>query len=96
MAVNQPCGDPHTTFVVIGAGFSPRTRVTVRLAGVGTSPDHPIADDAGIFNYVINQAGEFFPGPLPLGRYRVVVTTPGGTRRTAHFAVGPGCGPPGP
>jgi len=96
VAINQPCGDPHTTFVVLGAGFTPGRPVTIRLAGVGISPDHPFADGAGVFSYVINQAREFFPGPVPPGKYRVVVTALGGTRRTARFIVKPGRIPPMP
>ena len=34
-------------------------------------------DGAGTFNYAINQDHEFFPGPLPPGRYHVLVTAPG-------------------
>jgi len=90
MVVNQPFGDGHTTFVVMGAGFTRGQPITIRLVGEATSPDHPIADDAGAFNYVINQAGEFFRGPLPPGNYRVVVSAPGGTHLTAMFTVSPG------
>ena len=95
MAVDQPYGDSNTTFVVLGAGFTAGQRITIRLAGVGTSPDHPPVDDAGTFNYVINQSHEFFPGGLPPRIYRVVVSAPGGIRRTAVFTVGPSNVPPG-
>jgi hypothetical protein len=48
---------------------------------------HPIADNQGNFNYVINQDHEFFPGLLPLGTYQVIVTQPNGARAVATFAV---------
>ena len=96
MAINQPTGDGNTTFVVLGAGFAPGARITIRLVGTGVSPEHPPVDNTGVFNYVINQGHEFFPGPLPPGAYRVVVTAPGGVRRTATFAVNNSPLPPGP
>ena len=96
MDINQPTGDGNTTFVVIGAGFTPGARITIRLVGVGVSPEHPLADNMGTFNYVINQGHEFFPGPLPPGPYRVVVTATGGVRRTATFTVNRSPLPPGP
>ena len=96
MAINQPTGDGNTTFVVLGAGFTPGARITIRLAGAGVSPVHPPVDNTGVFNYVINQGHEFFPGPLPPGAYRVVVTAPGGVRRTAKFTVNNSPLPPGP
>ena len=96
VAMNQPTGDGDTTFVVIGAGFAPGAPLTVRLVGVGVSPDHPKADNAGFVNYAINQSHEFFPGPLPPGSYQVVVTAPGGIRRTATFTVNSSPLPPGP
>jgi len=96
VAINQPTGDGNTTFVVLGAGFTPGARITIRLVGIGVSPVHPPADNTGAFNYVINQGHEFFPGPLPPGLYRVVVTAPGGLRRTAAFTVNTSPLPPGP
>ena len=95
MAINQPTGDGNTTFVVLGAGFTPGTRVTIRLVGAGIAPVHPPVDNTGAFNYVVNQDHEFFPGPLPPGPYRVVVTAPGGVRRTATFTVNNSPLPPG-
>jgi hypothetical protein len=52
-------------------------------------------DDAGTFNYAINQDHEFFRGGLPAGTYQVLVTAPGGARARASFTVRPG-GPGGP
>jgi hypothetical protein len=95
MDVNQPTGDGNTTFDVIGAGFPAGAPVTVRLVGVGVSPDHPKADNTGFFNFVINQSQEFFHGPLPPGSYQVVVTAPGGVRRTVTFTVNNSPLPPG-
>jgi len=96
VSVSQPTGDGNTSFVVIGAGFAPGAPLTVRLAGIGVSPDHPEADNAGLVNYAINQNHEFFPGPLPPGVYRVVVSAPGGIRRTATFTVNSSPLPPAP
>jgi hypothetical protein len=87
IGVNQIQGDSQTVFVVHGQGYPPRRPVTVALAGVHASPVHPVADDAGTFNYAINQAHEFFAGGLPVGDYEVVVTGPGGSRATARFTV---------
>jgi hypothetical protein len=87
IGVSQIQGDSRTVFVVHGQGFPPRRPVTVALAGVRASPEHPVADDIGTFSYAINQAHEFFAGRLPLGTYEVVVTGPGGSRAVARFAV---------
>jgi len=87
IGVNQIQGDSQTVFIVHGQGYPPRRTVTVALAGVHASPVHPVADDAGTFNYAINQAHEFFAGGLPVGDYEVVVTGPGGSRAVARFTV---------
>ena len=94
VAFYQSFGDGHTVFVLHGVGWAPGLPVTVTLAGAGISPDHPVADRIGTFSYAINQAHEFFAGPLPSGRYQVVVTAAGGARAEAGFVVG--AGPPGP
>jgi len=65
---------------------------------LSTSRIHPVVDNAGTFNYAVNQDHEFFRGGLPPGRYRVVASTPGGHRATAGFDVvpaNPGGPPPG-
>jgi hypothetical protein len=85
----QPIGDPDTVFLVHGAGWVPLTRVTVTLAGHGASPYRPVVDGQGTFNYAIGQGHDFFPGPIPLGSYRVVVTGAGGHRASATFQVRP-------
>jgi hypothetical protein len=94
IALYQRFGDGDTVFVLHGVGWVPGQRVTVALAGVGTSPERPIVDSAGTFSYAINQGHEFFRGPLPPGTYHVVVTAPGGARAVASFAVQRP--PPGP
>ena len=75
-------------FVVHGQGWPAGQVITVKLvgAGAGVAPGHVTADDAGTFNYAIDQGQEFFPGGLPLGTYQVVVTA-GGARAVARFAV---------
>jgi serine/threonine protein kinase len=87
IAFYQSFGDSHTVFVLHGVGWAPGRTVTVALAGVGASPEHPIVDGAGTFSYAVNQAHEFFRGALPVGTYHVVVTTPGGARAVASFVV---------
>jgi serine/threonine protein kinase len=94
IAFYQTFGDSHTVFVLHGVGWVPGEPVTVALAGVGASPEHPIVDRAGTFSYAINQAHEFFRGALPPGTYHVVVTA-GGARAVASFSVQPPP-PPGP
>jgi hypothetical protein len=85
--MNQTSGDSRTVFVVIGRGWAPGSAVTVALAGVRASPEHPVADSAGTFNYAINQNHEFFRGGLPPRIYHVLVTAPGGASSMASFTV---------
>ncbi len=87
VGVSQIQGDSHTVFVVHGQGWPPGRPVTVALAGVHASPEHPVPDDVGSFSYAINQDHEFFAGGLPLGTYEVVVTGPGGARAVVRFDV---------
>jgi hypothetical protein len=87
--VNQPYGDGHTVFVVHGRGWAPGTRLTVALAGGPTSPDRPVVDKAGTFNYAVNQRHEFFAGALPPGVHTVVVSAPGGRTEPVSFRVEP-------
>jgi hypothetical protein len=94
----NPFGDPDTGFVIHGANWPPGTILTIALAGLGVSPDHPVADAAGSFNYTINQSHEFRRGMLPPGAYRVTVTGSGGQRATVTFDIRsvppPGQSPP--
>jgi hypothetical protein len=89
----QPYGDPATEFLIHGTGWVPLTRVTVTLAGHGTSPVRPVVDMKGTFNYALNQGHEFFSRRIPPGVYHVVVTGPGGRRAEVSFQVHPP--PPG-
>ncbi len=93
IVLDQDSGDGDTVFVVHGVGWPPGRPVTVALAGVGASPEHPVVDGAGTFSYAVNQDHEFFPGALPDGSYRIVVTAAGGARAVTSFAVHP---PPAP
>ena len=86
-------GDSYTVFLLHGVGWIPLTRVTVRLAGHGVSRYQPVVNGAGTFNSAIGQGYSFFPGPIPPGSYRVVVTGAGGLHATATFQVRP---PPTP
>jgi hypothetical protein len=87
IAMSQTFGDGYTDFVVQGRGWVPGRRVTIRLAGEGVSPVHPVIDSAGTFSYTINQDHEFFRGKLPPGHYRVIITARGGERAAATFVV---------
>ncbi len=88
--MNQTAGDSRTVFVVIGRGWKPGSIVTVALAGVRASPEHPVVDSAGTFNYAINQNHEFFRGGLPPRSYRVLAMASGGAMATASFTVNRG------
>jgi serine/threonine protein kinase len=94
LCVSQPFGDGDTAFVIHGTGFPPFTTVTVRLVGVGTSADHPVADRLGTFNYAIDQGHRFFPRQIPAGNYEVVANASGGRSATATFIVNSLQGPP--
>jgi hypothetical protein len=95
LCVTQPYGDPHTVYVVHGNGFVADSAITVRLAGVGVSRFHPVADQMGTFNYAIDQGHDFWPGTIPPGDYSVVATDARGrTARTAFLVTVPGSGPP--
>jgi hypothetical protein len=101
LCVSQPMGDGDTVYVIHGSGFTPGTRITVRLVGVGVSPDRPVADVEGTFAYAIDQGHHFFRGPIKPGNYTVVVTASDGlTASTSFFVNGlvsgqPPGGPPG-
>ena len=89
LAVAQPFGDGDTVFVVHGSGFVPLTQVQVHLAGHGVARFRPTVDRLGTFNYAIDQGHVFFAGPIPAGRYHVLVTGAQGRRATASFSVRP-------
>ena len=97
LCVSQPFGDGDTVFIIHGTGFRRFATVTVRLVGAGVSPDHPVTDLQGTFNYAIDQGHRFFSGPIPPGDYKVVVTASGEHSASASFQVNPAAngGPPG-
>jgi serine/threonine protein kinase len=94
LAMGQYYGDGDTVFVVHGSGFVPGTHVQVRLIGHGVAPFHPTADQAGTFNYAIDQGHVFFAGPIPAGTYHVLVTGARSRQATATFQVRPVPPPP--
>ena len=91
----QPFGDGVSGFVVHGAGWPPRSTVTLTMAGRSV---RVVVDGAGAFNYTIDQGHVFYPGPIPLGRHVVVVTGAAGHRLSTSFVVqsGPPPGAPSP
>jgi serine/threonine protein kinase len=91
----QPIGDSDTVFVLHGSGYAPGMVITVSLAGVGSSPDRPVADAQGTFNYAIDQGHHFFRGSIPPGTYTAVATARGEPSVHVSFTVHPpGTGPP--
>jgi serine/threonine protein kinase len=100
IVVSQPRGDPNTIFVIQGRDWPSGTVVTVRLAGFKRALGKVTTDGVGSFNYAINQNDSYFPGGIPPGHYKVVVSAPSGIRATARFFVmpppPPGQGPPPP
>jgi hypothetical protein len=94
LCVSQPFGDGDSVFVIHGTGFPQFRPVTVRLADVGTSSDHPVSDMQGTFNYAIDQGHRFFTREIPPGDYTVVATAPGGYSASVTFVVNPALGPP--
>jgi hypothetical protein len=102
LVLSQPFGDGHTVFVVHGSGFLPLTPVRIEIVGAGFSPDRPVADQKGTFNYGIDQGHEFYRGLIPAGFHKVVALGAGGRRASITFQVVPlgqplgGAGPPPP
>jgi hypothetical protein len=97
LCVSQPYGDGDTVFIIHGTGFRRFATVTLTLVGVGVSPDHPVTDLEGTFNYAIDQGHRFFSGTIPPGDYKVVVSASGEHSTSAAFQVNPAAngGPPG-
>jgi len=96
ICVSQPYGDGYTVYVIHGTGFPRFAPVTVELAGVGVSPDHPVTDLQGTFNYRHRPGATLLPRANPArhvpGRghgvrrakhERLVPRQPGGERRAA-------------
>jgi hypothetical protein len=99
LCVSQPWGDGTTVFILHGGGFAPDKRVTVTVASGHEAPATATVtvDDAGMFNYAIDQGHHFFSGLIPTGTYSAVVTAPGQGSETASFRVYPrGSMPPLP
>jgi serine/threonine protein kinase len=89
LLLSQPTGDPVTGFVIHGMGFIPDTRVSIALAGHGTSAWHPEVDPKGTFNYTIDQDHRFFSGGIPIGTYEIEVAGSGHRHASAKFNVDP-------
>jgi hypothetical protein len=87
--VNQPFGDPNTSFAVYGRGWDPRSKVTLVLDGRRAQAASLVTDKQGSFNYVLNQGQELFPAGLPVGQHTVTATGDGGRRAEISFSVGP-------
>ena len=90
ICVNQPWGDGHTVYIVHGNGYVPFSAISIRLVGPGLSrvaADGPAADQAGTFNYAIDQGHYFFHGLIPPGEYHVIVNAPGRSQLTIPFRV---------
>ena len=95
LVLSQPFGDGHTVFVVHGSGFLPLTPVRIEIVGAGFSPDRPVADQKGTFNYAIDQGHVFYGGLIPAGYHKVVALGAGGRRASVTFQVVPLGQPPG-
>ena len=102
LCVSQPFGDSDTVFIIHGTGFQQFVTVTVKLIGLGVSPDqpvtssdHPVTDLQGSFNYAVDQGHRFFRGTLPPGVYQVTASAPGEGSASVTFRVNPpNNGPP--
>ena len=92
----QPVGDGNTGFVVHGAGWKPLSAVTLALAGRRNASVRLVVDEAGSFNYTIDQRHVFYPGPIPPGYHEVVVTGDGQRLTTAFQVHPPPSGAPSP
>jgi serine/threonine protein kinase len=90
LCLSQPYGDGDTVYVIHGSGFAPFEPVMVSLDGKGVpSPDRPVTDEQGTFNYAIDQGHVFFHAAIPPGTYHVLVTASGERGVTASFRVYP-------
>jgi hypothetical protein len=97
VCMNQSRGYSSTRFVVEGAGFAPRTSLTVMLSEVGpppgikqllsmTSSDKPVTGPDGTFKVPVSQ---LYSGPLLLGLFTVEVTAANGSQAQTQFMVIP-------
>jgi serine/threonine protein kinase len=85
IGIYPPVGHPQTTFMVRGRNWPPRTRLTLRLAGLPTVV-HLVTNGQGAFSHRI-EGRQFFSGPFPAGRHGVIVTGPGNRVARALFGV---------
>jgi serine/threonine protein kinase len=88
LCVSEPWGGGNTVYIVHGVGFGAGTAVTVSMAGVGVSPDRPVTDQNGMFNYAVDQGHHFFHGDIPVGTYHVTASG-GGRSVSVSFRVYP-------
>jgi serine/threonine protein kinase len=87
ITLNQTFGDGNSTFVVHGSGLKPGRKVSIRVDSGRVSPQVPVVDFGGTFNYVINQGHEFYAGKIPPGSHRVTVTVSGVPQMGAAFTI---------
>jgi hypothetical protein len=85
LKMNQPFGDPDTTFVVSGRSWQPGSEITLRLDG--GAPQRLRTDRTGSFNWTVNQGGRVFSHGVPPGKH-VVEVNGGGRRMETSFTVG--------
>ena len=89
LCISQSSGEENTVFVIHGIGYVPGAVITVRMVGVGVSPDRPVVDQSGMFNYAIDQGHYFFRGTIPPGTYTVLVSALGERSLDATFTILP-------
>jgi serine/threonine protein kinase len=99
LCLSQPFGDGDTVYVIQGDGYAPFEPVTVKLTGPGVSgvsPDQPLTDKRGAFNYAIDQGHYFFPRhrQIPPGSYNVLVSAPDRSGVSISFIVYPAAAEP--
>ncbi|GAB2840443.1 hypothetical protein GCM10027176_50330 [Actinoallomurus bryophytorum] len=87
ITMNQSMGDGNSTFVVHGSGLKHGRKVSIQVDSSGVSPQMPVVDFGGTFNYVINQGHEFYSGKIPVGSHHVTVSVSGVRKMTADFTV---------
>ena len=87
VTLNQTFGDGNSTFVVHGSGLKAGRKVSIRLDSGRVSPQMPVVDFGGTFNYVINQSHEFYAGKIPPGSHRVTVSVAGVPAMGAAFTI---------
>jgi serine/threonine protein kinase len=89
LCISQPYGDGDTVYIIHGTGYPTFTSITVKISGVGVSPDRPETDMRGTFSYAVDQGHRFFSGSIPPGSYQVTATAAGGGSASVSFRVNP-------